>query len=62
MGAQIKEDYISVADFWIIEEKSEVRHEYLNGRIYAMPGGTPNIAVTLQAQISSERDLCHFPF
>ncbi len=41
MGAQLKEDYVSVAEFWAMEEKSEVRHEYLNGRVYAMAGGTP---------------------
>lgn len=44
MGAQLKEEYISVAQFWEMEEKSLVRHEYLNGRVYAMAGGTPNHA------------------
>ncbi len=44
MGAQRKEDYVSVAEFWEMEAKSEVRHEYLGGRVYAMAGGTPNHA------------------
>ncbi len=42
MGAQLQEDYISVAQFWEMEAVSDVRHEYLNGRVYAMAGGTPN--------------------
>ncbi|HEX8463894.1 MAG TPA: Uma2 family endonuclease [Abditibacterium sp.] len=41
MSAQIQEDYISVAQFWEMEALSDVRHEYLNGRVYAMAGGTP---------------------
>ncbi|PQV64080.1 Endonuclease, Uma2 family (restriction endonuclease fold) [Abditibacterium utsteinense] len=44
MGAQLKEEFISVAQFWEMEENSDVRHEYLNGRVYAMAGGTPNHA------------------
>lgn len=42
MSAQIKEEYISIAQFWEMETASDIRHEYLNGRIYAMAGGTPN--------------------
>jgi len=47
MGAQLQEDYISVAQFWEMEEKSDIRHEYLNGRVYAMAGGTPNHATVI---------------
>ena len=44
MGAQLKEEFISVAEFWEMEEKSEVRHEYFNGRVTVIQGGEPNRA------------------
>ncbi|HEX9995979.1 MAG TPA: Uma2 family endonuclease [Abditibacterium sp.] len=44
MGAQLQEEPISVAEFWEMEAVSDVRHEYLNGRVYAMAGGTPEHA------------------
>ena len=31
----------SLAEYFAIEEMSEVRHEYFNGEIFAMAGGTP---------------------
>ena len=58
MGAQLQESYISVAEFWQMEAVSDVRHEYLNGRVYAMAGGTPahakiifNLSVAIGSQL-----------
>ncbi len=34
----------SVADYLALEEASNVKHEFLNGEIYAMAGGTPRHA------------------
>lgn len=35
-----KNEFVSVADYLAAEEKSEVRHEYLGGLVYAMAGET----------------------
>jgi Uma2 family endonuclease len=36
--------YITEAEYLALEEKSEVKHEYYAGQIYAMAGGTPEHA------------------
>lgn len=36
MSAQLKPRWLSVEDYLAFEERSEVKHEYLNGEIYAM--------------------------
>lgn len=33
---------MTVEDYLIREEKSEIRHEFYNGQVYAMAGGTVN--------------------
>ena len=33
---------LTIEEYLIVEEKSEVRHEFYNGEIYAMAGGTVN--------------------
>ncbi len=33
---------MTVEDYLLREEKSEIRHEFYNGRVYAMAGGTVN--------------------
>ena len=40
MSAQLKLETWSEQEFWDYEEKSEVRHEFINGQLYAMAGGT----------------------
>ncbi len=37
--------YISEEEFWALEERSDVKHEYFNGEIFAMSGGTNRHAV-----------------
>lgn len=39
----------SLADYLAVEEVSGVRHEYLNGEIFAMAGGTPEHAALAAA-------------
>jgi Uma2 family endonuclease len=43
MGAAvaIQDDFISLEEYLAREESSEVRHEYHDGQIYAMAGGSP---------------------
>lgn len=36
--------HYSYADYLALEEESSIRHEYLDGEIYAMAGGTPDHA------------------
>ncbi len=38
----IAEKLISEEEYWKLEAVSEIKHEYFNGRIYAMAGGTPS--------------------
>lgn len=40
MPPALKTEYISVADYLAAEEKSDTRHEYLGGLVYAMAGET----------------------
>lgn len=39
------------ADYVLLEEHSQVRHEFLDGEIYAMPGGTPEHAALAAAAL-----------
>lgn len=38
MSAQLKSHWLSVSDYLAFEESSEIKHEYINGEIYAMAG------------------------
>ena len=40
MSAQRKLEIWSEQEYWDYEEKSEVKHEFINGQLYAMAGGT----------------------
>ena len=40
MPPALKTEYISVANYLAAEEKSDLRHEYLGGLVYAMAGET----------------------
>jgi Uma2 family endonuclease len=42
----------SYAEYLALEEESSVRHEYLDGEIYAMAGGSPDHAALAAALIS----------
>jgi Uma2 family endonuclease len=42
MSAQTQIDFISEAEYWVGEEVSPTKHEYFNGRVYAMAGGSYN--------------------
>lgn len=32
--------YMSIADYFVFAEQSEIKHEYARGRVYAMSGGS----------------------
>src|SRR5216117_3882332 len=40
MQAAVQSDFVPVAEYLATEEKSEIRHEYLGGLVYAMAGET----------------------
>ena len=44
MSAQLQLETWTEQEYWDLEEKSEVRHEFINGVPYAMAGGTLNHA------------------
>jgi Uma2 family endonuclease len=49
----LAERYITEEEYWTLEEQSEVKHEYFNGEIFAMAGGTPeHAALAMNAGIS----------
>jgi Uma2 family endonuclease len=41
--------HYSYAEYLALEEESQIRHEYLDGEIYAMAGGTPDHAALAAA-------------
>jgi Uma2 family endonuclease len=41
--------HYSLTDYLVLEEESPVRHEYLDGEIYAMAGGSPDHAALAAA-------------
>jgi len=54
----VKDEYISVEDYLKLEEKSKIRHEYMDGKIFSMAGGTrkhslagTNISTELSLQV-----------
>lgn len=58
MVAQISSTQLTPEEYLAFEEKSSVKHEYINGEIYAMSGGTDdhntiaqNIQVALRAHL-----------
>ena len=40
MSAQLQPHWLSVEDYLAFEERSEIKHEYINGEIYAMAGAS----------------------
>jgi Uma2 family endonuclease len=54
MGASSRRKY-RLKDYLSVEEESAVRHEYLDGEIFAMAGGTPEHAA-LAAAVSGIRN------
>jgi Uma2 family endonuclease len=54
--AEIPEHHVSVDEYLAFEEASPVRHEYVDGRIYAFAGGTSRhnlIALNIASQLRS---------
>ena len=47
--------HYTYAEYLALEEESSVRHEYLEGEIYAMAGGSPDHAALAAALISAVR-------
>lgn len=41
MSARVRHHHHSFADYLAVEEMSSVKHEFLDGNIYAMAGGSP---------------------
>jgi Uma2 family endonuclease len=58
---QLKTQRMSVADYLAMEERSRVRHEYVDGEVYAMSGASRRhnlIVVNLVSQACKARRAC----
>lgn len=56
VASRSKRSY-TLADYLAVEEMSAVRHEYLDGDIFAMPGGTPEhaaLAATMMVLLGAQ--------
>jgi len=51
MSSPVRRVHHSYAEYLALEEESPIRHEYLDGEIYAMAGGTPDHAALAAAVI-----------
>jgi Uma2 family endonuclease len=49
MPATSRRMHYTYAEYLALEEESQIRHEYLDGEIYAMAGGTPDHAALTAA-------------
>jgi len=55
-AVKLKQQYLSIEEYLAFEEISEVKHEYENGQIFAMSGGTPNHAFIGSSTVSALRN------
>src|SRR4051812_33601334 len=53
MGSTARQVHYPYSEYLVLEELSSVRHEYLDGEIYAVSGGTPEHAGLISAVIGS---------
>src|SRR5205814_10176304 len=44
MSSHVRHVHYTYAEYLSLEEESSIRHEYLDGEIYAMAGGSPDHA------------------
>lgn len=55
MSSTARRLHFTYAEYLALEEESSVRHEYLDGEIYAMAGGSPDHAALAAALIGALR-------
>ena len=55
MSSTARQLHFTYAEYLALEEESSVRHEYLEGEIYAMAGGSPDHAALAAAVIGALR-------
>src|SRR5881398_2593046 len=51
MSSHVRHVHYTYAEYLSLEKESSTRHEYLDGEIYAMAGGTPDHAALAAAVI-----------
>jgi Uma2 family endonuclease len=56
MSSTARQLHFTYAEYLALEEGSPVRHEYLDGEIYAMAGGSPDHAALAAAVIGALRE------
>src|SRR5437773_7061592 len=52
MSSPSRDVHYTYAEYLSLEEESPIRHEYFDGEIYAMAGGTPDHAALAAAMIA----------
>jgi Uma2 family endonuclease len=52
MAAKSRRMHYTYPEYLALEDESPIRHEYLEGEIYAMAGGTPDHAALAAAVLS----------
>ena len=55
MSTSARRVHYTYAEYLVLEEESSIRHEYLDGEIYAMAGGSPDHAALAAAIIGMLR-------
>src|SRR5438093_6264582 len=61
MSTTARRLHYTYAEYLALEEESPIRHEYLDGEIYAMAGGTPDHAALAAAMIGLLRAFIPLP-
>jgi hypothetical protein len=61
MGASASHRHYTLEDYLGVEEMSSVRHEFLDGQIFAMAGGTPEHAALRAALPDGDRSRVRWP-
>ncbi len=59
MSSSARRLHYAYAEYLSLEDESSIRHEYLDGEIYAMAGGTPDHAALAAASVACSARRCH---
>lgn len=55
-AVKLNQKYLSIEEYLALEADSEVKHEYENGRVFAMAGGSPNHSFIAGSTVAALRN------